>query len=136
MLLPPGKPLPAEPAAATLYVWRAHLALHRGRSDDAVADVETALRLQGSGSTHTLAGDFFEQLGDAARARREWSRALHGTSRERLSTRRGLLLRLARLEDRHGRPAAALRFWEAVLEIDPDHAEARRRVDDLSGFQR
>jgi tetratricopeptide (TPR) repeat protein len=135
-LLPPGKPLPAEREAATLHIWRAHLALHGGRSDEAVADVETALRLQGSGAIRTLAGDFFERLGDAARARREWSRALHGTSRERLATRRALFLRLARLEDRHGRPAAALRFWEAVLEIDPDHAEARRRVDDLSGFQR
>jgi tetratricopeptide (TPR) repeat protein len=135
-LLPPGEPLPAEPSAATLHVWRAHLALHRGRSNDAVADVETALRLQGSGSIRTQAGDLFEQLGDAVRARKEWTRALHGTSRERFSTRRALFLRLARLEDRHGRPAAALRFWEAVLEIDPDHAEARRRVDDLSGFQR
>lgn len=135
-LLPPGKPLPAEREAATLHIWRAHLALQGGRSDEAVTDVETALRLQGSGSIRTLAGDFFERMGDPARARREWSRALHGTSRESLSTRRALFLRLARLEDRHGRPAAALRFWEAVLEIDPDHAEARRRVDDLSGFQR
>jgi tetratricopeptide (TPR) repeat protein len=135
-LLPPGEPLPAEPAAARLYVWRAHLALHRGRPDDAVADVETALRLHASGSIHTLAGDFFERLGDPARARREWSRALHGTAREKHATRRELFLRLARLEDRHGRPAAALRFWLAVLEIDPDHVEARRRVDDLSGFQR
>ena len=50
--------------------------------------------------------------------------------------RRGLLSRLARLEDEYGRPAAALRHWKALLELDPDHVEARRRVDDLTGFQR
>jgi tetratricopeptide (TPR) repeat protein len=135
-LLPAGRPLPMEPEAAALHIWRAHLVLRRGEREEALARVETALSLTGSGGVRTLAGDLFDRAGDWARARREWSRALHSTSRARTSTRRALLLRLARLEDRHGRPGAALRLWESVLEIDPDHVEARRRVDDLSGFQR
>jgi tetratricopeptide (TPR) repeat protein len=75
-------------------------------------------------------------MGDVTRARKEWNRALHDLDPGQVSARRPLLLRLARLEDLHGRPGAALRLWQAVLEIDPDHAEARRRIDDLSGFNR
>jgi tetratricopeptide (TPR) repeat protein len=136
LLLPPGRRLPDERESAALFAWRAHLALHRGDTEEALTDIDTALRLHGAVSIRTLAGDLFEEAGDVARARREWSRALHDTRRDLVSVRRALLLRLARLEDRHGRPAAALRFWEALLEIDPGHVEARRRVDDLSGFRR
>lgn len=135
-LLPSGAPLPDEPAVAELLAWRAHAALQRNDPDPARADIERALRLHASDRVRALAGDLFEQLGDVERARREWTRALHGTSNVRRSNRRALLERLARLEDRHGRPAAALRHWETLLAIDPDHVEARRRVDDLSGFQR
>jgi len=135
-LVPPGGSLPEQPEAASLFIVRANLALHAGDEDEARADLETAIRLQGSARVRMLAGDVFEKAGDLSRARREWNRALHATPRERSSTRRALFVRLARLEDRTGRPAAALRLWEALLEIDPGHAEARRRVDDLTGFSR
>jgi tetratricopeptide (TPR) repeat protein len=135
-LLPPEATLPTEPAAAPLHVWRGHLALRRGDREEAVAAAETALRIAGSRRVGTLAGDLFERAGEWTRARSEWNRVLHDTPSDRAPARRALLVRLARLEDRHGSPAAALRLWEDLLEIDPDHGEARRRVDDLTGFRR
>ena len=89
-----------------------------------------------SRTIRTLAGDVYEELGRIARARNEWNRALHGARAGQASARRGLLVRLARLEDVHGEPAAALRLWETLLELDPEHAEDRRRGDDLAGFRR
>jgi hypothetical protein len=50
--------------------------------------------------------------------------------------RRSLLEHLARMEERQGRAAAALRLWQALLALDAEHREARRHVDDLSGFAR
>jgi hypothetical protein len=41
---------------------------------------------------------------------------------------------MARYEDDHGKPAAALRAWKAVLEEDPEHPEAQRRIADLGGL--
>jgi len=135
-LLPAEETLPADPAAAQLLIWRAHLKARQADESGARTDVETALQLWESRAVRTLAGDLFETLGDVERARREWNLALHRTPTTQTAARRGLLQRLARLEDVHGRPAAALRLWEALLELDPEHAEARRRVDDLAGFQR
>jgi tetratricopeptide (TPR) repeat protein len=136
-LLPPGGRLPEDDRqSATLYAWRAHLDWHSGDRQAALADMERALELQDTGRIRTISGDLFEKMGDATRARSDWNRALFGTAATSTSSRRGLLLRLARLEDRHGRPAAALRFWEALLALDPAHAEARRRIDDLAGFKR
>ncbi len=135
-LLPAAETLPADPAAAQLLIWRAHLKASQQDESGARADVETALQLWESRSIRTLAGDLYQTLGDVARARREWNRALHRTPADQTDARRGLLRRLARLEDVHGRPAAALRLWEALLELDPEHIEARRRVDDLAGFRR
>ncbi len=135
-LLPADETLPADSAAAQLLIWRAHLKASRQDESGARADVETALQLWESRTVRMLAGDLFETLGDVARARREWNRALHRTPTDQTAARRGLLQRLARLEDTHGRPAAALRLWEALLELDPEHIEARRRIDDLAGFRR
>jgi len=135
-LLPIDGPLPDERAAGRLHVLRGHLKLQRGDGPGATADAETALRLDPSAGMRLLAGDLFHESGDPDRARAEWNRSLHATAREQGSTRRALLVRLGRLEDRYGRPAAALRHWQAVLELDPQHPEARRRVDDLSGFNR
>jgi len=128
--------LPEDPRAATLFIWRGHLALQRADTTAAIDDAETALRLLPSLSIRSLAGDLFKDLGRVARARRTWNQALHDLDYGMTSRRRPLLLRLARLEDVHGQPAAALRLWQAVLEIDPQDAEAQRRVDDLAGFER
>jgi len=136
-LLPPAGRLPEDDRqSATLFAWRAHLCWHSGDRSAALADMERALELRDTGPIRTLSGDLFEKMGDSTRAKSDWNRALFATAAKSTSTRRGLLLRLARLEDRHGRPAAALRFWEAVLALDPQHPEARRRIDDLAGFKR
>jgi tetratricopeptide (TPR) repeat protein len=136
-LLPPAGRLPDDDRqSARLYAWRAHLSWHSGDREAALADIERALELRDTGPIRTLSGDLFEKMGDSTRARSDWNRALFGTATTSVSSRRGLLLRLARLEDRHGRPAAALRFWKALLALDPEHPEARRRIDDLAGFHR
>ena len=136
-LFPPESMLPEEPASAGSLLYRARLkAIHEERAA-AMRDVESALRLNGGAfSVQLLAGDTYESLGDVAAARRMWSKALHRLAPEQSAARRRLLVRLARLEDGHGQAAAALRFWESILELDPEHAEARQRVDDLSGFRR
>ena len=135
-LLPPGKLLPETAEAAPLHAWRASLRLHLEDAEGARADLARALTLSDGASTRLLAGEVFEQAGDFERARAEWNRALHTLGPGRGSMRSALLLRLARLEDRRGRPAAALELWRELLALDPAHREARRRIDDLAGFQR
>lgn len=135
-LVPPDGTFPTEPAAAPLLIWRARLRARAKDEAGALEDIRAALDLTQSRTIRTLAGDVYEALGRIARARNEWNRALHGARAGQASARRGLLVRLARLEDVHGEPAAALRLWETLLELDPEHAEARRRVDDLAGFRR
>jgi tetratricopeptide (TPR) repeat protein len=134
-IVPPDAELPRRAEAAPLFAWRAHLRYVRGDRAGALDDIETAVGLRPFPWIRALAGDLYERMGEIGLARREWSRGLHQAA-SLPDSRRGLLLRLARLEDRHGEPAAALRHWRALLELDPDHAEARRRLDDLSGFQR
>lgn len=134
-LLPPGRALPEERAAGSLLGSRALLEAHRGDTAAAVQDIESALALDGdSSSTLLLVGDAFEELGQGEEARRHWTRGLYQLSPTAPTfIRRELLLRLARLEDREGEPARALRHWRSVLEIDARHPEARRRIEDLTG---
>ncbi len=136
-LLPPDRVFPDEPAAAPLLAYRARLAAERGDAEAAARDADRALALARS-NHHVLvaAGDALEAAGDHDRARSVWNRALFELGDERAPMRRNVLLRLARLEDRYGRPATALRLWRSVLDVDPAHGEARRRVDELSGFHR
>ena len=133
-LLPLGTTLPAEAQAAYPLAWRAHMRWANGDRTGAVADMEAALERAAYPGVRRLAGDLFAALGEIERARSEWNRALHDLRES--PARATLLSRLARLEQEHGRPAAALRHWEALLAIDPDHQEALRRRDDLSGFNR
>ncbi len=135
-LLPPDRELPATREAAPLHVWRAHLRRRLGDARGALADAERAVALGGTPGVRRSAGDLFLDFGDLDRARREWSRALHEAAPGAVAERQALLARLARLEDRHGQPAKALRYWEELLRIDPADSEARRRADDLSGFRR
>jgi len=131
-----ARPDPREPAAAPLFLWRAHLAWRAGDLQTAVQHVETALALAPDRSTRVSAGDLFLEMGQVARARTQWNRALYETDHADAAARRPLLERLARLEEEHGEPGTALRLWQAVLEIDAQHEEARRHVDDLAGFER
>jgi tetratricopeptide (TPR) repeat protein len=135
-LLPSDLPLPRERAGAALHAWRAHLRLAREERTAALADAEAAIALEPDPWVRALAGDVFEALGEIERARGAWHRALHETGAGPVWARRRLLVRLARLEEGRGKPAAALRHWQALLALDPHDAEAQRRVDDLSGFHR
>ena len=83
-----------------------------------------------------MIGEVHAELGDDATARDLWNRALFGLRPGATGTRRDLLVRLATLEERDGRASVALRHWQAVLALEPEHAGARARVDELSGFRR
>jgi tetratricopeptide (TPR) repeat protein len=136
-LFPAERELPQERAAARPILHRAKLRAFKGDLEAAQDDIQRALGLDGqSGSTQILAGDAYETMGEYGPARDQWTRALYGLAPDNDDVREQVLRRLARLEDRHGEPAAALRLWQALLEIDPDNAEAKGRVDDLSGFRR
>ena len=138
-ILPPEGDLPEEPSAAALFAYRARLNAERGRAEEARDDAEKAASLGSQGIwIMTLVGDALLASRDPEAARHAWNRALFALpgGDDHRSTRVGLLVRLARLEDAHGRPADALRAWRAVLEENPQHRESRRRVDDLTGFRR
>lgn len=136
-LFPDGRELPDLPAAAPALLYRARLKAARQDPEGARQDIDRALALDGDARlVQILAGEACESLGAVEEARRHWSHALFGLRPGDLATRQLLLLRLARLEDRHGQPAAALRLWQSLIQLDPGHAEARRRVDDLTGFRR
>ena len=137
-LLPGDGDLPAEPEASRLLCYRARVKAEDGDAPGARRDVEAALDLAGNEvTTLTLAAEVLEAIGDPEPARRHWTRALFLLSGSRDTARRvGIMVRLARLEEREGSAASALRIWRSILEIDAGHAEARRRGDELAGFPR
>lgn len=136
-LFPPGRDLPAEAAAAPLLAYRARLRGMQGDASGAREDIDRALALgEGRDGLRILAGDAYAALGDDDAAKRIWNLELHGLRSPAVDTRVGLLARLARLEDRHGQAAAALRLWRSVLELNPEHPAAQKRVDELTGFHR
>jgi tetratricopeptide (TPR) repeat protein len=133
-LIPPSRALVEGPEAAAALICRAHARAASGDADGARADLATALGFDGDQVwAQMAAGDVHLLLGDLEQARRSWTRLLHLLPEESGARRVALLLRLARLEREHGEPAAALRYWRAVLEIDPDHREARRGIEELTG---
>jgi tetratricopeptide (TPR) repeat protein len=134
LLLPPDRALPEKREWAILFAYRARTRAEARDFDGARADVELAMSLSGSsGGVLLHVGDALEAMGDTDGARRAWRRGLFESSAKQESTRlrARLLTRVARLEDLHGEPAAALRAWRDVLELQPDHAEALRRVGEL-----
>ena len=136
-LLPEDLEIPDGPAAAQLLTYRARARAIEGAAEAARSDVRRALRLGGTElGVRTLAGDALQAVGDLAEARRLWNGLLFELGERSPETRKGILLRLARLEDADGPPATALRLWRSLLEIDPDHLEAQRRVDALAGVRR
>jgi tetratricopeptide (TPR) repeat protein len=133
-LLPDHREIPEEPGTARIFAYRARARAWRGDLAGARGDVELALRLDGDeAGVQIVAGDAYASMGDFEQARELWHRARFTLPPSSEETRRGVLLRLARLEDRHGRPATALRLWRSLLELDPAHGEAQRRVEELTG---
>jgi len=136
LLFPEDRVFPDAPAAAPVLLYRARLRAELDDSLGARADIERALRLDPASSlVQVLAGEALLAIGAADEARRRWNRVLFSLPADNLDTRGNVLRRLARLEETHGEPAAARRAWRAVLEVEPDHAEATRRVRELSGME-
>lgn len=132
----PPRTLRERAEEARLFAYRALAHSIEGDRRAAVDDIELALRLGREEPTVRItAGDARAALGQFDEARRLWNEALFLLARQDApETRLRLLVRLAGLEDEHGQPAAALRLWRSVLELDPEHLRARRRVEDLTGF--
>jgi hypothetical protein len=135
-LFDPVHEVPTGPNAARILAYRARARARSGDADAARDDVEAALRLNGADpGVQISAGDAYEAMGEHDLARQVWNRARYTLSADSPALTR-VLLRLARLEDRHGRPTAALRLWRAILEREPEHPEARRRIAELTGTRR
>ncbi len=137
--VPPDLPLPPDPAAARLLGYRALARAHRGDAAGARADIEEVLRLKGDEpSMLSLAADALEAVGDVGYARDHYRRALYrlGAAPSSRSLRGHLLVRIARLEDRHGSAADALRAWREVAREFPELDAARRRLAELEGSAR
>lgn len=134
-LLPEDLAMPRSADAAELFAYRAWLRVERGQLAAARGDLEEAGRLsRDSSSILVLSGDVLYAAADFDGARSYWSRALYRVPPGERSrpAKLGILVRLARLEDRRGMLGEALRAWRAVLRVDPDHEEAGRRVSALA----
>jgi tetratricopeptide (TPR) repeat protein len=131
-LLPDDAVWPPSATSAGLYSLRALTREYQGDAAGARRDVEIALSNARNRLVHILAGDLFVKLEEPERARTEWTTALFQA--KGWGARRALVLRLARLEDEWGRPAAALGYWRQIAAKEPNHVEARRRIEDLTGF--
>jgi len=138
-LFPEDRSLPDEPDFAIPMIFRAHLKAAQGDSESARADIAHALTLDTRSSWPSVhAAQAYVALGDYDEARGQFNRALFGFPRTEsmVATRRHILSAFARMEEEHGQPAASLRLWNSLLELDPENVEARRHIDDLTGFQR
>jgi len=138
ILFPEGGSIPHAPRSALLFTFRARLHAHHGNREAALRDVDTALDLSG-GTVPVLihAGDAMSGLDEFDLARTYWHRALYRCPAGSGDVNHlALLFRLARLEDKHGKPATALRLWREVLSRDPGNREAVRRIDTITNFHR
>ncbi len=136
-LLPLEETLPSSPAAARLFAYRARLRAERGDAPGARADAARAEAQDGTAVLLVVA-DALAAAGDFDGARSRYSGALYRlpSGEDARASRIALLLKLARLEERRGRLGEALRRFRAVLEIDPEHAESKRRVAAITGMAR
>lgn len=135
-LFPDALELERTPADAALFAYRALGRARAGAPDAAREAAADAIELAGGQvSVLLLAGEALHVVGEDEQARRTWSRALFlARGRPDLrDLRRALLERLARLEDASGRPSRAVELWRDVLELEPDHVEARARLRALAG---
>lgn len=134
-VVPPSLPLPATSEAAMLIAYRARSKAASGDRDGALADAGSAADLRPDDPWVTaVAGDAVASF-DPVAARGYWNRALYDL--EARPVQDGTVVwihaRLARLDDREGHGANALRHWRSILALRPDSAEAKRRIDELTG---
>ncbi len=136
-LFPGDREFPELPAAAPVLLQRARVRARRGEAGAAASDVATAFRLGGATPLHRiLAGEVHALLGAPDEARRQWGRAMAALPEGADPMRARILRLLARLEEQEDRPADALRYWQTLLGLDPDNAEARRHIADLVRIER
>ncbi len=136
-LFPGDREFPELPAAAPVLLQRARVRAHRGEGAECLGDVQEAFRLGGSTPLHrVLAGEAHALRGAPEEARRQWGRALAALPAGADPLRVRILRLLARLEEQEDRPADALRYWQALLGLDPDHAEAKRHIAALVRIER
>ncbi len=128
-LFPDDRGFPESPAAAPVLLQRARVRARRGEAVAYLSDVEEAFRLGAATPLHRiLAGEAHALFGAPEEARRQWGRAMAALPEGADPMRVRILRLLARLEEQEDRPADALRYWLALLEHDPEHAEAKRHI--------
>jgi tetratricopeptide (TPR) repeat protein len=138
-LFPPERIVPDERAYAVPILSRGRLYANRGATAKARAAFDRGLALDpDSRFVQLRAGEAYDAIGEYALARGLFNRVLFTLpqTESNREMRETLIYYLARIEDGHGEPAAALRLWGELLALNPDHTEAQRRIDDLTGFQR
>jgi tetratricopeptide (TPR) repeat protein len=132
-LVPADRELPSEGWAATLWVCRATARAAAGDLEGARSDARIARELaRDTPWFQVQVGDAFAISGSLDEAVATWRAALltAGPTTSR-ALRLAILERLARgLEP--SRAGDALRYWREALVLDPGHAEARRRIADLT----
>ena len=136
-LFPDDLALPDDPNHALLFSFQAAANATIGDRVGVERSIGRALELvPDNPSVLRTAGDAWKILDEPDEAAGLWNRALfHARNNRSTQLRLEILLRLARLEDERGRTMDALDFWRNILKIKPDHPEARKRVDDLTGFR-
>ncbi len=137
-LFPEDLALPEDPDYALLFAFQGIGRAAAGDRAGMERSLETALDLlPRNPSVLQAAGDAWILMQEPTAAVRLWKRGLYFAGKDAPPpVRIGLLLRLARMEEKEGRPARALDHWREILLLAPDHREARGRVDDLTGFRR
>lgn len=132
-LVPADLPLADVAANAPLFAFRARTRSVRGDAAGARADALHAVALSRSDPwVLVLAGDALVAA-DPATARDLWTRAAYALEPRGGDALTWVHLRLARLDEREGRAADALRRWRSILAARPDSDEARRRIAELTG---
>jgi len=136
-LFPEELALPEHPNHAMVFSFQAVAKAAAGDRAGVESAIGTALALlPDNSSVLCTAGDAWRVLEEPDQAAGLWQRSLFHSRHDRSShVRLKVLLRLARLEDERGQDVDALGYWRKILEEAPDHREARRRVDDLTGFR-
>jgi tetratricopeptide (TPR) repeat protein len=130
--------IPVEPEHALLFGFRAVSGALKADREAMVRDLNTALELQGRNpSILRVCGDAWNRLGEPEQAADLWRRGLFQPSGSYpASVRIELLVRLALYEEDRMRFRIALDYWRQILALNPDHARAGQRVDELTGYRR
>jgi hypothetical protein len=134
-LVPPTRSLPETAEAARLYAYRARTKAAGGDAEGARSDAARAAALSNDAPwVLALSGDALASV-EPELARDYWTRALYRLASQSKTQGEAIWLRyrLARLDDRQGRAGDALREWRTILAARPDDAEAKRRVQELTG---